>query len=83
MDVPPEGIIKLNANENPYGCSPPRPPGAGRGHHLNIYPDDGQQALRQRLAAYAGAPAECIVAGHGSNSLIDLVIRLLSGRATR
>ncbi len=79
VDVPSEGIIKMNANENPYGCSPKVLKALASAPNLNIYPDDGQQKLRQRLAAYAGAPADCIVAGHGSNSLIDLIVRLFVG----
>jgi histidinol-phosphate aminotransferase len=79
VDVPPEGIIKMNANENPYGCSPKVPKALSTAPNFNIYPDDGQQELRKRLAGYANAPAECIVAGHGSNSLIDLIVRLFIG----
>ena len=79
VDVPPEGIIKMNANENPYGCSPRVLKALAAAPNLNIYPDDGQQELRKRLSVYAGAPADCIVAGHGSNSLIDLLVRLFVG----
>ncbi len=79
VDVPPEGIIKMNANENPYGCSPRVLQALSKATNFNIYPDDGQQELRKRLADYADAPAECIVAGHGSNSLIDLIVRLFVG----
>jgi histidinol-phosphate aminotransferase len=79
VDVPPEGIVKMNANENPYGCSPRVLEALAAAPNFNIYPDDGQQELRKRLADYAGAPADCIVAGHGSNSLIDLIVRLFVG----
>jgi histidinol-phosphate aminotransferase len=79
VDVPPEGIVKMNANENPYGCSPKVLQALATAPNFNIYPDDGQQELRQRLSGYAGAPAECIVAGHGSNTLIDLIVRLFVG----
>ncbi len=79
VDVPPGGIIKMNANENPYGCSPRVLKALAAASNLNIYPDDGQQELRRRLSAYAGAPADCVVAGHGSNSLIDLLVRLFVG----
>jgi histidinol-phosphate aminotransferase len=72
-------IIKLDANENPYGCSPRVLRALAESHSLNIYPDDGQQVLRGLLAGYAGVPAERIVAGHGSNTLIDLVVRLFVG----
>jgi histidinol-phosphate aminotransferase len=74
--VPQENIVKMNANENPYGCSPKVLQALATAPNLSIYPDDGQQELRQRLSVYAGAPAECIVAGHGSNTLIDLIVRL-------
>jgi histidinol-phosphate aminotransferase len=76
LDVPQENIVKMNANENPYGCSPKVLQALATAPNLSIYPDDGQQELRQRLSVYAGAPAECIVAGHGSNTLIDLIVRL-------
>ncbi len=79
LDVPLENIIKINANENPYGCSPKVLKALAECKHFNIYPDDGQQELRKLLAGYAGVPAARIVAGHGSNSLIDLLVRLFVG----
>jgi len=75
--VPAESIIKLDANENPYGCSPRVNQALANYPSLNIYPDDGQAELRELLAGYAGVAAEHIVAGSGSNQLIDLVLRLL------
>jgi len=74
--MPPEGIIKLDANENPYGCSPRVGPALASCPSLNVYPDLGQAELKELLAGYAGVSAERIVAGSGSNQLIDLISRL-------
>jgi histidinol-phosphate aminotransferase len=79
IDVPIENVIKMNANENPYGCSPKVLKALANSKHFNIYPDDGQQELRKELAKYAGVPSERIVAGHGSNSIIDMIVRLFVG----
>ncbi len=80
VKVPLENIIKLDANENPYGCSPRVNLALAAYHHYNIYPDDGQTALRESLAGYSGVDARHIVAGGGSNQLIDLILRLFIGR---
>jgi len=77
VEVPMEDIIKLDANENPYGCSPRVIQALAGYSHLHIYPDDGQQELRKLLAGYTGVTAESIVASGGSNQLIDLLVRLL------
>jgi len=79
VEVTPEGIIKMNANENPYGCSPRVRRALSNISNVHIYPDNGQQELRNLLAKYADAPAERIVAGHGSNTLIDMLVRLFVG----
>ncbi|OGO17270.1 MAG: histidinol-phosphate transaminase [Chloroflexi bacterium RBG_16_50_11] len=79
VEVSLEDIVKMNANENPYGCSPRVLKALAECQHFNIYPDDGQQELRKLLAGYAGVPAECIVAGHGSNTIIDSIVRLFVG----
>ena len=79
IEVPESDIIKLNANENPYGCSPGVSKVLSDGSRFSTYPDDGQQELRRLLADYTGAPAERIVAGHGSNTLIDMLVRLFVG----
>jgi len=79
VDVPLDSLVKMNANENPYGCSPRVLKALAACRTFNIYPDDGQQELRKLLADYAGMPAECIVAGHGSNTLIDSIVRLFVG----
>ena len=76
VDVPVEDIIKLDANENPYGCSPRVSRALAGYSNFNIYPDNGQVLLRQSLAEYAGTDAGYIVAGNGSNQLIDLILRL-------
>jgi len=76
VEVPVENIIKLDANENPYGCSPRVSLALAAYPNLNIYPDDGQTRLRKLLEGYCGVDAEHIVAGSGSNQLIDLVLRL-------
>jgi len=76
VEVPVAGIIKLDANENPYGCSPKVLGALADCHHFHIYPDDGQRELRELLAGYAGVDAGRIVASGGSNQLIDLIMRL-------
>ncbi len=77
VEVPVENIIKLDANENPYGCSPRVSQALATCPDFNIYPDNGQTRLRKLLEGYTGVDAEHIVAGSGSNQLIDLVLRLL------
>ncbi|MCK4369119.1 MAG: histidinol-phosphate transaminase [Dehalococcoidales bacterium] len=74
-----EGIIKLDANENPYGCSPRVKQALGTYPYFNIYPDAMQTELRKLLQGYTGIDAEHIIAGNGSDQLIDLVLRLFVG----
>lgn len=79
IEVPVANIIKMNANENPYGCSPKVLQALAGYPHFNIYPDDGQSEFRKLLAGYANVTAEQIVASSGSNTLIDLIVRLFVG----
>jgi len=76
VEVPVESIIKLDANENPYGCSPRVNQALATYPYMNIYPDAGQTELRKLLQGYTGIGAEHIVASGGSDQLIDLVLRL-------
>jgi len=76
VPVTAETIIKLDANENPYGCSSRVLPTLARSAQLNIYPDAGQTEIRDLLREYTGVTAERIVAGSGSSQLIDLTLRL-------
>jgi len=68
-------IVKLDGNENPYGPSPRARAAlaalAEDGAHR--YPDPDQRRLRAALASHLEVPAESIVAGAGSDELIDLV----------
>ena len=73
--IPADAVIKLNGNENPYGPSP-KVQKAVANAQLHIYPDPYQRRLRAALADYTGFPADNIVAGAGSDELIDLLFRL-------
>ena len=56
--VPVENIIKMDANENPYGCSTRVNQALADCRTMNIYPDNGQSELRGLLAGYTGVDAE-------------------------
>ena len=73
--IPADAVIKLNGNENPYGPSPKAQKAVARAQ-LHIYPDPFQRRLRAALADYTGFPPENIIAGAGSDELIDLLFRL-------
>ncbi len=77
IEVAAKDMVKIDANENPYGCSPLVNKALARYSQFNIYPDDGQEKLRKLIAGYAGVDLKHIVCGNGSNQLIDLLIRLL------
>jgi histidinol-phosphate aminotransferase len=71
-----ETIVKLDANENPYGPSPKALAAISNLQSHHIYPDPESGALRRALAAHTGLPAENLLAGAGADELIDLVLRL-------
>lgn len=73
----PEKIVKLDANENPYGPLPVVREALGRLPYAHIYPDPGSDDLRAALARYHNLPVGNILAGAGADELIDLVLRLV------
>ena len=75
MGLPEESIVKLNANENPYGTSP-RVAEAIAKAPVHVYPDPLQRSVRAALSAHTGFDESRIVAGAGSGELIDLLVRL-------
>ncbi len=77
--IPPEKVIRLNGNENPFGPSPEVVKALGSFQHYNHYPDPDQRQLRDTLAGYLNTPAEQIVAGNGSDELIDMILRMFLG----
>ena len=70
-------VLKLDANENPYGILPAVREALGRFSGYAVYPDPQQVDLRRAVSEYVGAPPEQIVVGAGSDELIDLVFRAL------
>ena len=74
--VPVEKLIKLDGNENPYGCSPRVRRALADYGFYHIYPDPVHRELMGPLERYVGVGREHIVAGSGSDELIDLILRL-------
>ena len=68
-------VIKLNANENPYGPSPKLQKALNDFKDYHIYPDPNQKVAREALSAYVGVPASHILVGAGADELIDLILR--------
>jgi histidinol-phosphate aminotransferase len=73
----PEDIIKLDANENPYGMSPRARAALASLAYGHIYPDPESRALRTALSRFTGAPAENLLPGAGADELIDLIMRVV------
>jgi histidinol-phosphate aminotransferase len=76
---PPDRIVKLDANENPYGFSPRALEALTRSRDFHIYPDPEQTALRDALSAFTGIPREYLLCGAGADEVIDLVARAFVG----
>ena len=76
LRLPPEDIVKLDANENPYGPSPGVREALSTMPHPHIYPDPESRHLRAALADFTGVPMDLLLAGCGADELIDLVMRL-------
>ena len=73
--IPEHEIVKLNGNENPYGCSPLVREAVLK-VPMHIYPDPEQSKMRTALSKYTGLNPENIVVGAGADELIDLLFRL-------
>jgi histidinol-phosphate aminotransferase len=76
VDIPEENVIKLDGNENPYGCSDRVKQALANYAYYHLYPDPEQRELRKALEKYTGISPEYIMAGSGSDELIDLILRL-------
>jgi len=73
----PAQIVKLDANENPYGPLPAVREALGRLDFPHIYPDPESRLLRQALAKFTGIREEYLLAGAGADELIDLLMRVV------
>jgi len=72
-----EGLLKMDAMENPFGLPPPLQAALGQrlgALALNRYPGTRSDDLRAALARHAGMPEGCaLILGNGSDELINLV----------
>ena len=76
LNLPVGQLIKLDANENPYG--PTRSALAALAGFVDYhrYPDAMSRELRRAIGEYIGADPASILVGNGSDEVIDLVLRL-------
>jgi histidinol-phosphate aminotransferase len=77
LNLPVDQIIKLDANENPYGPLPVVREALGKLEFTHIYPDPESRDLRRALSEYHDVSMENLLAGAGADELIDLIIRLV------
>ncbi len=70
-----EQIVKLDANENPYGSSPRALEAMAQSRLMHVYPDPDQTALREAIASYVGVPMQHILCGAGADEVIDVLAR--------
>ncbi|MEJ2572080.1 MAG: histidinol-phosphate transaminase [Gammaproteobacteria bacterium] len=78
-----EGLIKLDAMENPYGWPPEMVEAwseALREASLNRYPDPGAARLKARLRDTFKIPAaSAVLLGNGSDELIQMILMAVNG----
>ena len=80
LGIPAEKIIKLDANENPYGPSPKALAAlAAMSEQVPIYPDPASTALREKLAPLLGVDVSQIVIGSGADEIIEFLFKLFAG----
>lgn len=77
LGIPVEKLVKLDANENPYGPLPVVIEEIARMNTFQIYPDPESRQIRKLLADQHQVSEYSIVMGGGSDELIDLIMRIV------
>jgi len=77
IGVPVDQLAKLDANENLYGPMPEVVEAVAKAEGMHIYPDPNQTYLRKDLGEYMNTSPDSVVAGCGSDELLDILIRLM------
>jgi len=69
--------IKLASNENAWGFSLKAKKAMEEAiKEANIYPDGSSFYLRRRIAEFEGVPMDNVIAGNGSNEVLEMIMRL-------
>eukprot|EP01117_Protostelium_nocturnum_P010052 TRINITY_DN3584_c1_g1_i3.p1 TRINITY_DN3584_c1_g1~~TRINITY_DN3584_c1_g1_i3.p1 ORF type:complete len:1502 (-),score=554.93 TRINITY_DN3584_c1_g1_i3:1002-5507(-) len=79
VGLPLDQLVKLDGNENSYGPHE-LVRKAVESSAFHVYPDPSQTFLRKSLSEYVNYPPEWIVAGSGSDDLLDILVRLVAPR---
>jgi histidinol-phosphate aminotransferase len=83
---PDRGEVKLNQNENPWGVSATlrrETVKRVKSRNWSRYPDFIPARLHEKLARFAGWRADGVVAGNGSNELIQATLMVTVGEGKR
>src|SRR6202045_2994778 len=74
------GVVRLSANENPYGPSAKAHEAMRNAHPTcNRYPDEANDILIDKIAKINGVNREQIVLGDGSSEILKLCARTFTG----
>lgn len=76
LGIAADDLIKLDANENPFGPSPRVIEALAQLPNMQVYPDPESGRLRELLAEYTGVDAQQILCGAGADELIELILQL-------
>ena len=77
LGIPIEKLVKLDANENPYGPLPEVRQALANLDDIHIYPDPEARRIRGMLADYHAISDGSIIMGAGADELIDMIMRLV------
>jgi len=76
LGIPVDQIVKLDANENPWGPLPAVQEALAEYNFFHIYPDPQQEELREALSDFVGVPSAQIFPTHGADEMLDLICRV-------
>ncbi len=74
--LPVEAVVKLDQNENPYGCSPRVQEALASYRRFHVYPDPLARECRAALEEYVGVSRDRLAVGNGSDELIEVLFQM-------
>ncbi|STQ86945.1 histidinol-phosphate transaminase [Helicobacter muridarum] len=80
--IPPENIIKLGSNENPFGVAPSAKKAIIEYANLaSVYPDDSYSDIKKSLANKYDVKSDNIIIGSGSDQIIEFCVHSICDSA--